>query len=130
MVKKKKRKKKKSFTSTYTKCLSFLLDASLPFDSARNHFAFLKAMRTLWSASGYPASATLGHLLLFFLLLASFTASVDAQQCSKSTPCKVGCCSKWGFCGYGKDCKYFLHICMALPSFSSSASYLDPIPNM
>ncbi|KAJ3100171.1 hypothetical protein HDU97_002455 [Phlyctochytrium planicorne] len=28
---------------------------------------------------------------------------VDAQQCSASVPCALGCCSKFGNCGFGSD---------------------------
>ncbi|KAH7309113.1 hypothetical protein B0I35DRAFT_359977 [Stachybotrys elegans] len=43
--------------------------------------------------------------LLFLLFFVALLHLVDAQttQCSKDIPCKVGCCSKFGFCGYGKD---------------------------
>ncbi|KAK7423090.1 hypothetical protein QQZ08_009257 [Neonectria magnoliae] len=44
----------------------------------------------------------LGLLALSFLLLAGFVLAQD-PECSASTPCKAGCCSKFGFCGYGKD---------------------------
>jgi len=29
----------------------------------------------------------------------------DAQDCGASVPCKMGCCSKFGFCGLGPNCK-------------------------
>ncbi|KAM0313290.1 hypothetical protein ACHAPQ_012074 [Fusarium lateritium] len=41
--------------------------------------------------------------LLFLSLLILFTTVAQAQECSASIPCKLGCCSKHGFCGYGKD---------------------------
>lgn len=46
-----------------------------------------------------------GLLTLFSLLV--FVTFVLAQdpECSASIPCKAGCCSKFGFCGYGKDCE-------------------------
>ncbi|KAH7128090.1 putative class V chitinase [Dactylonectria estremocensis] len=44
----------------------------------------------------------LGLLALIFLLLAGFVLAQD-PECSASTPCKAGGCSKFGFCGYGKD---------------------------
>ncbi|KAF5227461.1 hypothetical protein FAUST_11765 [Fusarium austroamericanum] len=42
-------------------------------------------------------------VLLFLSLLVLFTTLSQAQQCSASIPCQLGCCSKFGFCGYGKD---------------------------
>ncbi|KAK8109605.1 hypothetical protein PG999_007742, partial [Apiospora kogelbergensis] len=37
-----------------------------------------------------------------------------AEGCSKDNPCAVGCCSKFGFCGLGQDCKngipYFMRV--------------------
>ncbi|KAG9251358.1 putative class V chitinase [Emericellopsis atlantica] len=43
-----------------------------------------------------PAWASLVTLLLLW----SF---VKAQECSETVPCENGCCSKFGFCGFGKD---------------------------
>ncbi|KAI8648702.1 Chitinase [Fusarium keratoplasticum] len=54
-------------------------------------------MKALPSALG-----RLGLLALSFFLLAGFVLAQD-PECSASTPCKAGCCSKFGFCGYGKD---------------------------
>ncbi|KAJ5375522.1 hypothetical protein N7517_007528 [Penicillium concentricum] len=45
-------------------------------------------------------------LFSFLILLLSFSLSVLAQQdavCDSETPCKVGCCSKSGSCGFGPD---------------------------
>lgn len=39
-------------------------------------------------------------LLLGFLALTTGTA---AQQCSATVPCSVGCCSQFGFCGWGDE---------------------------
>ncbi|KAH7119486.1 putative class V chitinase [Dactylonectria estremocensis] len=44
----------------------------------------------------------LGLLAISFLLLVGFVLAQD-PECSASIPCKAGCCSKFGFCGYGKD---------------------------
>lgn len=40
--------------------------------------------------------------LLFLGLLAVATGAA-AQQCSETVPCSVGCCSKFGYCGFGDD---------------------------
>ncbi|EGX89977.1 class V chitinase, putative [Cordyceps militaris CM01] len=50
-------------------------------------------------------TTTLGFfslLTLFFLLFVDVSLAQD-PECSASIPCKAGCCSKFGFCGYGKD---------------------------
>ncbi|KAF3187250.1 hypothetical protein TWF225_004402 [Orbilia oligospora] len=44
------------------------------------------------------------HKLLPFLTLLLYLAGVQAQaKCSAKVPCKVGCCSKYGNCGFGPD---------------------------
>ncbi|UPK93523.1 hypothetical protein LCI18_004458 [Fusarium solani-melongenae] len=54
--------------------------------------------------AGFPRlSARNGAFFLFFLLQFLFTLAQDEPQCSATKPCAKGCCSKWGFCGYGKD---------------------------
>lgn len=58
--------------------------------------------------SHFNPRATRAHrlsnsLFLTLLLLASFFILSVAQECSESIPCKTGCCSKWGHCGWGDD---------------------------
>jgi len=38
--------------------------------------------------------------LLAVLLFATLSS---AQGCSSTSPCTVGCCGKFGFCGFGPD---------------------------
>lgn len=45
--------------------------------------------------------------ILFLLSLLPSIVVVQAQSCSASNPCKTGCCSKFGFCGLGPDCKTY-----------------------
>ncbi|EXF81327.1 hypothetical protein CFIO01_00989 [Colletotrichum fioriniae PJ7] len=42
-------------------------------------------------------------LLIFFSCLLAGSNAQDGTECSASLPCKVGCCSKFGFCGFGAD---------------------------
>ncbi|TPX10951.1 uncharacterized protein E0L32_008157 [Thyridium curvatum] len=49
-------------------------------------------------AASWRFSYALLSLLLLFLGL---TNAQDVPECSEKVPCKVGCCSKFGFCGLG-----------------------------
>lgn len=40
------------------------------------------------------------------LFLGLFVALIAGQSCSKTSPCEIGCCSKFGFCGFGSDCMF------------------------
>lgn len=52
----------------------------------------------------FTASGPLSMRLIVAGLLALVTL-VQAQGCGIANPCAVGCCSKYGFCGLGPDCK-------------------------
>lgn len=41
------------------------------------------------------------RLISLLALATQFITGAIAQKCSRATPCEVGCCSKWGFCGWG-----------------------------
>ncbi|KAF2403127.1 glycoside hydrolase [Trichodelitschia bisporula] len=43
-----------------------------------------------------------GSCLLSLVYFTFFTLAAS-QDCSKSNPCPKGCCSKFGYCGYGPD---------------------------
>ncbi|OIW28356.1 glycoside hydrolase [Coniochaeta ligniaria NRRL 30616] len=40
---------------------------------------------------------------LFLFSLVALSTGGAAQQCSASVPCSVGCCSQYGYCGFGDD---------------------------
>lgn len=42
-------------------------------------------------------------VLLFCLSLTTFVSSQQGFSCTSDDPCKVGCCSKSGSCGFGPD---------------------------
>lgn len=44
-------------------------------------------------------------LWAFVVCLVGLSNAQDVPECSASIPCKAGCCSKFGFCGLGPDCK-------------------------
>ncbi|KAL2759070.1 glycoside hydrolase family 18 protein, partial [Sodiomyces alcalophilus JCM 7366] len=50
-------------------------------------------------------SRVLGRCVLLFLSFSFFISIGYAQEpeCSANIPCESGCCSRFGFCGYGKD---------------------------
>lgn len=52
-------------------------------------------------AAGRPTR--LFNLLLCIPLLLSLVTTVFAQDCSATSYCETGCCSKWGNCGVGDE---------------------------
>ncbi|KAH7492898.1 hypothetical protein FOMA001_g2169 [Fusarium oxysporum f. sp. matthiolae] len=42
-------------------------------------------------------------LLLLFLTVQLFSATVSAEECSKTKLCATGCCSSTGYCGTTTD---------------------------
>ncbi|KAJ9154789.1 Family 18 glycoside hydrolase [Pleurostoma richardsiae] len=62
------------------------------------------------------------YMIPRLLLFVTFCAFVTAQECSATAPCEIGCCSSYGFCGWGDaycgtGC---LNSCNAQPECSSS----------
>jgi hypothetical protein len=51
-------------------------------------------------------NVSLWHLSLCSLLFLTFTAPTLSQSCSALNQCSTGCCSKFGFCGLGPECKF------------------------
>ncbi|KAK1480203.1 glycosyl hydrolase family 18, partial [Colletotrichum tamarilloi] len=79
---------------TFALCLSrFLTQLIRSSPSRSSRFSMMVSSRSFF---------TLILLTFFSCLLASANAQ-DGTECSASLPCKVGCCSKFGFCGFGAD---------------------------
>lgn len=48
---------------------------------------------------------TMAHAFWWLATWLVLIWAVAGQECSASIPCKIGCCSKWGNCGHGPNCK-------------------------
>jgi hypothetical protein len=73
------------------------------FDIITQTVAFFRGLTlTPSNLSFIQASIMISRVLLSWLLLAS---GILAQTCSSSSPCAEGCCSSYGSCVFGPDCK-------------------------
>ncbi|KAL2809321.1 glycoside hydrolase superfamily [Aspergillus granulosus] len=54
-------------------------------------------------ASPHPLSRPATLLVAWLFLLATFLHHTSASECSGTTLCPSGCCSKYGFCGFSSD---------------------------
>lgn len=52
-----------------------------------------------------------------FWALALFTLQVASQRCNSTSPCEQGCCSSYGYCGFGPDRK------LRIPLYHNSLTF-------
>lgn len=79
--------------------LSFLAEITARSTAVHFHVADMPLL-----SRGFPVHTLCrGHVLPFLFLLLTLYSVALGQQCSVSVPCEVGCCSKFGNCGWGED---------------------------